>query len=109
MERARASDAVRVRCDLSPTGQTWDLAAFVAVARLLAPHQGHPGAGWLFTADVLEVDGLDMEDAISVARGLVDIATAGRFLREPFDPDAIPVRPVRPAGSPRTPTERSDR
>lgn len=81
LERARVSDAVRVRCDLSPTGRTWTLATFAVVARLLASHWAHAGAGWLFTTDVLEVDELDMESAISVARGLVDLGPAGRFLR----------------------------
>lgn len=73
------------------------------MARLLAPHQGHSGAGWLFTSDVLEVDGLDMESAISVARGLVDLGTAGRFLR---DGPAPPSPAVLPPPRPRVPTER---
>ena len=109
MERGESGDAVRVRCDLSTTGRTWDFGAFAQVARLIGPlHAGHGGGGWMFTTDVLEVDGLQMEDAISIVRELVDIATAGRFLRERFDRDAIPGRPViQPA--PRLPIERSDR
>lgn len=107
LERGRGSDAVRVRCDLSPTGRVWNMAAFGTVARLLAPHRGHPGAGWLFTADVLEVDGLDMESGISIARGLVDLGTAGRFLRNDRPPPEPPVMP-RPERS-AVPIERTGR
>jgi hypothetical protein len=43
-------------------------------------------AGWLFTPGELRIDGLEMEEAITVARGLVDLATAGRFW-----PDTVPA------------------
>jgi len=108
IERGEARDAVRIRCDVSSTGKTWDFAAFAQVARLISPlHASDPG-GWLFTDDVLEVDGLDMEDAISVARELVDLASAGHFIRESFDPNAIPRKPVAQAPH-RQPIERGDR
>lgn len=107
MEIMPATDAVRIRCDLSPTGGTWDFVAFAQIARLISPlHASAPG-GWLFTDDVLEVDGLDMESAISVARGLVDLGTAGRFLR---DADTAWVgSPVLPPGRSPVPIERTGR
>jgi hypothetical protein len=104
----RGSDAVRIRCDLSTTGRTWDFAAFGQAARLIHHlHAVEPG-GWLFSNDVLEVDGLQMDDAIGVARDLVDIASAGRFLRDGHDASTIPSNPTLPV-SPQVTMERSDR
>jgi hypothetical protein len=75
----RASDGVRIRCDLSPTGREWSFDAFRTMAQLLGEQHPADRAGWLFTQDELQVDGLEMEEAIAVVRGLVDVATAGRF------------------------------
>ena len=108
MALGRTSDAARIRCDLSTTGKTWNFATFAQVARLISPLHASCLGGWLFTNDVLEIDGLEMEDAICVVRELVDIASAGRFLREQFDPNALPSRPGIQA-SPRQPIERGDR
>jgi hypothetical protein len=84
LSRTRGSDGVRIRCDLSPTGRAWGFDAFPVVARLLGEQQPIDRAGWLFTPDELQVEGLEMEEAITVARGLVDVATLGRFRPETF-------------------------
>ncbi len=86
MSTTRGSDGVRVRCDLSPTGRDWRFDAFRTMARLLGDQHPIDRAGWLFTPDELQVDGLEMEEAITVARRLVDFATAGRFR-----PQDVPV------------------
>jgi hypothetical protein len=53
-------------------------------------------AGWLFTPEELQLDGLEMEEGITVARGLVDVATAGRFrLQEMPVPPEPPVHAAR--------------
>jgi hypothetical protein len=79
LRTARGTDAVQLRCDLSPTGQSWGFDAFRTMARLLGDQQPVDCASWLFTQDELQIDGLEMEEAIAVVRGLVDVATAGRF------------------------------
>jgi hypothetical protein len=84
LSTAQSSDAVRIRCDLSPTGRAWGFDAFRAMARLLGDQHAVDRAGWLFTPDELQIDGLEMEEAITVVRGLVDVATLGRFRPEMF-------------------------
>jgi hypothetical protein len=96
----RGSDAVRVRCDLSPTGRDWGFDAFRTMARLLGEQQPIDRAGWLFTQDELQVDGLEMEEAITIARGLVDLTTAGRFR-----PQEVPTPPAPPVRAPRFPQQ----
>jgi hypothetical protein len=65
------------------------------------PRPGGPSrqkarSGWLFTPDELQLEGLEMEEAIGVARGLVDVATAGRFRSA-----TLAVSPDLPPHSPR--------
>jgi hypothetical protein len=73
-------------------------------------YQLHPveRAGWLFTSDEVQLDGLEMEEAITVVRGLVVLAAAGHVR-----PQDIPTPPAPPVRSPRFPyqtrMERSDR
>lgn len=98
LRTARGTDAVQVRCDLSPTGQSWGFDAFPVMARLLGEQQPVDRASWLFTQDELQVDGLAMAEAITVARGLVDVATAGRFR-----PQEVPTPPAPPVHAPRFP------
>jgi hypothetical protein len=86
LSRTRGSDGARIRCDLSPTGRDWGFEAFPVMARLLGEQHPVDRASWLFTQDELQVDGLEMEEAITVARGLVDVATMGRFRPETFAP-----------------------
>jgi hypothetical protein len=86
LRTARGTDAVRVHCDLSPTGREWGFDAFRTIAPLLGDQHAVDRASWLFTPDELQLDGLEMEEAITVARGLVDFATAGRFR-----PQDVPV------------------
>jgi hypothetical protein len=104
----RGSDAVRVRCDLSPTGRDWGFDALRTMARLLGDQQPVDRACWLFTQDELQVDGLEMEEAITVVCGLVDVATAGRFR-----PQEVPTPPEPSVHPPRFPhqtrMERGDR
>ncbi len=108
LRTARGTDAVRVRCDLSPTGRSWGFDAFPVMARLLGDQHPVDCAGWLFTQDELQLDGLEMEEAITVARGLVDVATAGRLRPESVLPPPEP--PVHALRFPhRTRIERSDR
>jgi hypothetical protein len=108
LRTARGTDAVRVHCDLSPTGREWGFDAFRTIAPLLGDQHAVDRASWLFTPDELQLDGLEMEEAITVARGLVDVATAGRFR-----PQSVPQPEDPPVRSPRFPQqtcmERSDR
>jgi hypothetical protein len=108
MSTTRGTDGARIRCDLSPTGRDWDFDAFRSMARLLGDQHPVDRASWLFTQDELQVDGLEMEEAITVAQGLVDVATAGRFRPQEIPPPA--ERPVRsPRFSHQTWMERTDR
>lgn len=108
MSTLALSDGVRIRCDISTTRKYWALQDFGSMARLFDGVMTLDDQGWLFTRDELEVDGLEMEDAVGIARGLVDITTAGRFRpQEVPTPTPPPVHsiPLRH----QTPTERSDK
>jgi hypothetical protein len=60
---------------------------------MLYPLNAVERASWLFTEQGLQVDGLEMEEAITIACGLVDIATAGRFRpRDVVCPSRPPAR-----------------
>jgi hypothetical protein len=107
LRTTRGTDAVQVRCDLSPTGQSWGFDAFPVMARLLGEQHPVDRAGWLFTPDELQVEGLVMEEGIALARGLVDVCTAGRFRPETLSVSQDP--PVHPPRLPQhTPMERRD-
>jgi hypothetical protein len=98
------SDAVRVRCDLAPTGRSWGYDAFRTIGRLVCPLLPVGRARWLFTQDELQVDDLPMEDAIGLARDLVVSASGGRFR-----PQEVSEPPVHAPQFPhRTRMERSD-
>jgi hypothetical protein len=92
MRTSAGTDAVTDRCDLGPTARSWGFEAFGSMARLLVGLSAVDRAGWLFTPDVMQLEGLEMEEAITVARGLVDVATAGRF--RPQDVPTPPDRPI---------------
>jgi len=62
-------------------------------------------ARWLFTEQELQVDTLEMEEAIGLARDLVLIASGGRF-----QPQEVPDPPVHaPHIAHQTRMERGDR
>jgi hypothetical protein len=73
------SDFTHTRCNVSPTGQDWSFAAFGETGKLLNPLAPYQEGSWLFTTDELQLDGIEMEDAIHNTRALVDLGTAGRF------------------------------
>jgi hypothetical protein len=108
MITARDSDAVRVRCDLSPTGRSWEFDAFRTIGRMLYQQQPVGRASWLFTQEEIQVDGLEREEAITVVRDLVLVAPGGRFR-----PQSVPQPGDPPVRSPRFPQqtcmERRDR
>jgi hypothetical protein len=70
------SDAVRLRCEFAPTGRTWGFDAWRSIGRLLYQQQPVGRAGWLFTEQELQLDSLEKEVAIGLARDLVMIASA---------------------------------
>ncbi len=65
----------RLRCDLSATGRSWELHALLSIARMLRDVYPAPGSSWIITPDLLEIDGLCSDDAISLARRLVGFTT----------------------------------
>ncbi len=106
---SQESDAARIRCDLSPTERTWGFDAFRTIGRLLYQLQPVGGpARWFFTNQGLQLDTLEMEEAIGLARDLVLIASGGRFR-----PQAVPTPSAPPVHAPRLPqptrVERTDR
>lgn len=78
MLQVSGEEGARFRCDLSSTGRSWDLHAIPSIGGML--HDVYPvsGSGWIFTPDLLEVDGLCSEDAITLARSFVGFTTARR-------------------------------
>jgi hypothetical protein len=105
LSTARDSDAVRLRCDLAPTGRSWGYDAFRRIGRLLCQLLPVGRASWLFTEQELQVEGLEMEEAIGLARDLVLIASGGRFRPQ----DASPAPPVHaPRSTDQTRMERTD-
>jgi hypothetical protein len=95
MRAARTADTVRIPCDLAPTGRSWDVAAWRSIGRMLYHLQPVERAGCHFTSDELQPDGLEMREAIAIVRGLVDLATAGRFRPQAVPPPEPPVRSPR--------------
>lgn len=77
VRQVSGADGIRLRCDLSSTGRSWELHALLSIARMLQGVYLVPGSSWIFTSDLLEIDGLSSDDAISLARRLVGFA-AGR-------------------------------
>jgi hypothetical protein len=107
MRTSAGTDAVTVRCDLGPTERSWGFDVFGSMARLMVGLSAVDRADWLFTPEVIQLEELEMEEAITVARGLVDIATAGRF--RPQDVPTPPDQPI--SGTPfpqHTRIERTD-
>lgn len=101
------SDAARIRCDVSTTDQDWSFAAFAAIGKLLEPLASYQEGSWLFTTDELQLDDIEMEEAIHIARSLVDLGTAGRFREGVYDqgPEPAPGRTRFP--QPFSPMERT--
>jgi len=90
------SDAARLRCDRSPTERSWGFDAWRPIGRLLDRLQPVERTGWRFTEEELPLAGQEMEEAITIARGLVDNCTAGRFRPQAAPEYADPlVRPPR--------------
>jgi hypothetical protein len=89
LSTVRNTDAVALRCDLAPTGKSWDFDAWRTIGRLLHQQQPVGRAGWLFTEQELQLEGLEMEEGIGLARALVLIASGGRF--RPQDPSPAPL------------------
>lgn len=105
LRTARGTDAVRVTCNLTPTGRSWNFAAWRTVGRMLYRLHAVDRADWLFTPEELQLDGLEMEKAIGPARDLVLIASGGRFRPQ----DAPPEPPIHVPPLPhQTRMERSD-
>ena len=92
----------------SPTGRTWGFDAFRTIGRLLYQLQPVDGpARWLFTEQELQLDTLEMEEAIGLARDLVVLASGGRFRPQDAPNSETPVH-VPPLRHP-TRMERNDR
>lgn len=91
-------NGARIRCDISTTGNDWSFGAFAAIGKLLEPLAGMPDGSWLFTTDELQIDGIEMDEAIHIVRALVDLATAGRFREGVYDhgPEPAPGRAAFP-------------
>lgn len=70
-----AGTQLHFHCDLSSTGRSWELPALLSIARMLRNGYPVPGSSWIFTSDLLEIDGLCSDDAISLARRLVGFTT----------------------------------
>jgi hypothetical protein len=68
LSTVRNSGAVRIRCDLDPTGRCWDFASWRSIGRMLYQLQPVERAGWLFTPEELQLEGREREVAITIAR-----------------------------------------
>jgi hypothetical protein len=100
-------DAARVRCDLSPTGQDWSFGAFAAIGKLVEPLASYEHGSWLFTTDELQLDGIEMDEAVHIARALVDLGTMGRFREGVYDEGPAPSPRKTAFPSPMPPIERT--
>lgn len=101
------TDGARIRCDLSPTGQDWSFGAFSAIGKLLEPLASYQHGSWLFTTDELQLDGIEMDEAIHIARALVDLGTMGRFREGVYDQGPRPDPKKAAFPSPLPPIERT--
>jgi hypothetical protein len=81
------TDAEQVCCNFSPTGRSWDFDGCRTIGRLLYQQQPVERANWLFAEQELQVDGLEMEEAIGLVQDLVLIASGGRFRPQVTSPD----------------------
>ena len=72
----RLSDGARIRCDLSPSEGRWGFVAFRTIERRLYERHAAGRADWLLTPEELQLDGLEMEGAVVIAHGPVDVTTA---------------------------------
>lgn len=102
-----ASNYARIRCDISPTGQDWSFGAFAAIGKLLEPLVSYEEGSWLFTTDELQLDGIEMDEAIHIARALVDLGTAGRFREGVYDEGPAPAPGRTRFPGPLSPMERT--
>ncbi len=56
-------------CDVSPTGRNLTPAVLIQIGRALL--ESNRGGGWIATPDVIEVDGLDTESALTLVEQLL--------------------------------------
>lgn len=76
---ASSADDCRVTCDVSSAGKIFSAAIF----RLLGQRAADSlSTNFLLTQDTFQMDGLDSEMAISLARSMVQIGKDDRFLRD---------------------------
>lgn len=79
VRQVSGANGARLRCDQSSTGRSWDLYALLSIVPMLRNVYPVPGSSWIFTPDLLEIDGLCSEDAISLARRLRGKASSRRY------------------------------
>lgn len=101
---ATSTDA-EVRCDIATTERAWQTDMFGHIVRMLSPIVLPDHGTWTVTRTLMEVTGMQMGDAIFLARDLVDIATAGRF-RPQMDTGRPHIESLRAPQA--DPMERSD-
>lgn len=97
----------RVRCDVISAGKKWCTADVLVYPRILGEVTSLLSCDFAVDARVLEVSGVEMDDAISIARALVEYTTTGAFRQR----ESSPLPPPDPAGilmKPLLPMERSD-
>ncbi len=63
------TDGVQVVCDVSPTGRDLSPSVLIQIGRALLESNQH--GGWIATPDVIEVDGLDTESALTLVEQLL--------------------------------------
>jgi len=100
-------DLARVHCDVSTTGSDWSFAAFAAIGKLVEPLIPYQEGSWLFTTDELQIDGIEMDEAVHIARALVDLGTMGRFCEGVYDEGPAPDPGKTRFPTPMSPMERS--
>jgi hypothetical protein len=100
-------NGTRIRCDVSTTGNDWSFGAFAAIGRLVEPLVSYQEGSWLFTTDELHLDGVEMDEAIHIARALVDLGTAGRFREGVYDEGPAPTPQRSRFPGPLSPMERT--
>lgn len=60
-----------LHCDLDTVWQTWTVAGFGTIGRLLEMKRSQTQARWTFTTTALTVEGLEAGDAVAMARSVV--------------------------------------
>lgn len=107
-----ASDGIglyQVTCDLVSTGRTWLITDVPHYQRILGEVTTVYRADCRFSVDdrVFKVTGVEMDDAISIARNLVEYTTTGSFKQRQGDQLPAPD-PLGQLVRPLVPMERSD-